>query len=62
MDKLSGTHHITTCVILINMKLHRSIKYEVVIAIEILIVISKVISGVETESGLRIAPSCPFFK
>ena len=37
--------------------LHRSTKYEVVIVIEIAIVISEVTFDVETESGLRIAPS-----
>ena len=43
-------------------KLHRSTKYEVVIVIEIPIVISEVIFGVETESGLRIAPSRQIFE
>ena len=32
------------------------------IVIEVPIVISEVIFGVETESGLRIAPSCPVFE
>ena len=41
---------------------HSSRKYEVVIVIEIPIVISKVIFGVETESGLRIAPSRQVFE
>ena len=39
-----------------------STKYEVVIVIEISIVISEVIFGVETESGLRIAPSRQVFE
>ena len=43
-------------------KSHRSTKYEVVIVIEIPIVISEVIFGVETESGLRIAPSHQVFE
>ena len=37
-------------------QLHRSTKYEAVIVIGIPIVISEVIFGVETESGLKIAP------
>ena len=44
------------------LRIHRSTKNEVVIVIEIQIVISKVIFGVETESGLRIAPSRQFFE
>ena len=43
-------------------QLHRSTKYEVAIVIEIPIVISEVIFGVETESGLRIAPSPQVFE
>ena len=42
--------------------LHRSTKYEVVIVTEIPKVISEVIFGAETESGLRIAPSRQFFE
>ena len=42
--------------------LHRSTKYKVVIVIEIPIVISEVVFGVETESGLRIAPSRQVFE
>ena len=41
---------------------HRSTKHEAVIVIEILIVISGVIFDVETEPGLRIAPSRQVFK
>ena len=43
-------------------KKHGSTKYEVVILIEIPIVISEVIFGIETESGLRIAPSRQVFE
>ena len=42
--------------------LHRSTNYELVIVIEIPIVISEVIFGVETESGLRISPSRQAFE
>ena len=41
---------------------HRSTKCEVVIVIEIPIVISQIIFGVETESGLGIAPSRQVFE
>ena len=42
--------------------LHRSTKYEVVIVIEIPIVSSEVIVGIETEFGLRMAPSRQVFE
>ena len=51
-----------TQVILHFIGLHRSTKYEVVIVIEIPIAISEIVFGVETESGLRIAPSHQVFE